>query len=674
MMQRIPKKSWLLLLFIALVSIIALLIDVLKGDLASRFPALPLPIILLGLAALIVLDAVVAMLLEKQKAPPTMPQAEALSSENRQRMLNLVQEKWITGFLKVERYYDKDLLPLEFHRCVGDPFASMLENPLDSAVPLPPGTKITEVYDQARGELLILGEPGSGKSTLLLELTCDLLEQANNNKEAHIPVVLLLSSWAIKQSPNLEDWIADELYAKYHVPSEFGRAWAQTHQLLLLLDGLDEVTPELIPSCIDALNEYARKAEKALVVCCRTKEYLAQPARLCLHTAVSVQPLSPQHIDAYLSTQGVFVSGLKNALRQSPALMALASTPLFLKVLVWAYHGKSEKDVLLLTQAVPAEQPAQLWHNYVERVIVKEEKPPRATPQQTIHWLAWLAQQLTAHHQSEFYLEDLQPDWLPERQSRWYLLSRIALTGLIGGLIGGLLLGLYFGTSGLFSQMYSPPIGWSVRKLVGWLAWELYGGLSLGLLTGLVVGLIGWLIGALVGWAVGWLAFGLIGALVGWAVGWLAFGFGEQVSEHLHHSPNGSIKRSVKSGLVGGLLISLLLGLVFGLVGGLLLGLVGGLLLGLGFAAQHAILHLWLWQAGCTPAPWWYVTLLDDTVEQLILRRIGSGYIFRHPSLQDYFALLEPKKQLLQALLPPLPTPVSPLTVLEEHKQRAKSP
>jgi len=35
-----------------------------------------------------------------------------------------------------------------------------------------------QVYDEADGELLILGEPGAGKTTLLLELARDLLDRA----------------------------------------------------------------------------------------------------------------------------------------------------------------------------------------------------------------------------------------------------------------------------------------------------------------------------------------------------------------------------------------------------------------------------------------------------------------------------------------------------------------
>jgi hypothetical protein len=30
------------------------------------------------------------------------------------------------------------------------------------------------------------------------------------------------------------------------------------------------------------------------------------------------------------------------------------------------------------------------------------------------HWLSWLVRQMRAHNQTIFYLEHLQPDWLPE--------------------------------------------------------------------------------------------------------------------------------------------------------------------------------------------------------------------------------------------------------------------
>lgn len=69
---------------------------------------------------------------------------------------------------------------------------------------------MTQVYDDADGELLILGAPGSGKTTLLLELARDLLFRAEQDEDHPIPVVFNLSSWAMKRQ-TLSDWLVEEL-------------------------------------------------------------------------------------------------------------------------------------------------------------------------------------------------------------------------------------------------------------------------------------------------------------------------------------------------------------------------------------------------------------------------------------------------------------------------------
>lgn len=132
----------------------------------------------------------------------------------------------------------------------------------------------------------------------------------------------------------------------------------------------------------------------------------------------------------------------------------------------------------------------------------------------------------------------------------------------------------------------------------------------------------------------------------------------KQLPTNSKRSLNEGIRRSVKNGLFLGLLSGLLGGLISGLVAdrlaigwfsaiavGLFFGglctTVAELFFGLGAAIRHYILRFSLWQTGCTPAPWRYVAFLDDTVEQLLLRKVGGGYFFRHRLLQDYFALLE---------------------------------
>jgi hypothetical protein len=54
---------------------------------------------------------------------------------------------------------------------------------------------------------------------------------------------------------------------------------------------------------------------------------------------------------------------------------------------------------------------------------------------------------------------------------------------------------------------------------------------------------------------------------------------------------------------------------------------------------RHYVLRLLLWRSGAIP--WNYTRFLDIAAEQILLRKVGGGYIFLHRLLLDYFADLE---------------------------------
>jgi GTPase SAR1 family protein len=647
-MRRISRKTWLLMLAvaIALLSELAVLLNsIATGALVSSWPAL---------VAAFIVTASIPILLFLQEWLNSTPEARAAAAlKNRQRMLDRVQNEWITGFLENPLYYGYDelLLPLALRERVGSRFDLVLSDPLKPTHPILPGTTIMHVFDQAGSELLILGEPGAGKTTLLLELARDLLKRAKDNKEAPIPVVFMLASWATEQLP-LDRWIVEELRMKYNVPSQIGEAWVKANQLLILLDGLDEMTTDALPACIEAINEYYHQAHRTLVVSSRTKEFLDQPGRLALHTAVTVQPLSPEQIDTYLddlAAKGEEIEGLKRALHQSATLRAVAITPLYLTVLILAYHGKPAQELLELVEAVPTDQQHLLFHNYVEQMLQRKGTRLHATVQQTKHWLAWLACQLTARSADALYLERLQPDWLPKGQRAFCRWSTGTIIGLVFGLLG-LGIGLIFGLLGLGIGLifgFSPKI-----KPVEALTWS-WVGLFVGLFFVLGFGLLGLGIGLIHVFGVrlfGGLFFGLFVGLFFGLLGGLAFGTSRrQLTERSILSPNEGIRRSVKNGLILGLVVGLVVGLFVGQLFGpvvvlsvvLFVGLAFGLIFGLGATVQHYTLRFWLWRTH--HFPWQAVPFLDDAVEQLLLRRVGGGYIFRHRLLQDYFASLDPQ-------------------------------
>ena len=119
-------------------------------------------------------------------------------------------------------------------------------------------------------------------------------------------------------------------------------------------------------------------------------------------------------------------------------------------------------------------------------------------------------------------------------------------------------------------------------------------------------------------------------------------------NEGIHRSARMAVITGLGAGLGFGLVVGAPLGLGAGLDGalnvGLLTGVIGGLTTGIRYGGrtclQHLLLRLWLVRNGS--APWRYVKFLDYATERVFLRKVGGGYIFIHPLLQDYFAARHP--------------------------------
>ena len=204
-----------------------------------------------------------------------------------------------------------------------------------------------------------------------------------------------------------------------------------------------------------------------------------------------VQPLTEQQVDDYLASGGEPLWALRVALHQDAGLRELISTPLMLSILTLTYHGLPIEE--LLRGASLTERHRHLFERYVERMLRHRESEMRYTPEQTAHWLSWLARQMKQQNQTVFYIEHLQPDWLAgERMRRayersiWSRLVERLKAGLLIGLVVGLGAGLLFGlNAGLFiglSSILLKAVLDGVRN-----------GIIVGLLVGLSLGLLVWL-------------------------------------------------------------------------------------------------------------------------------------------------------------------------------------
>jgi len=391
--------------------------------------------------------------------------------ENRRIMLQKVRRSWIDGVLarSLYRVARIDLGLEEQPDAIPHPWNAIVQEQGRPPRELLPGTRMGQVFDDFGCALLILGAPGTGKTTLLLELADELLHRADHDEGHKIPVVFNLSSWAVKRGP-LSEWLADELNERYDVPRKTGRTWVEGDQILLLLDGLDEVAQEHREKCARAINAFRRDhGFIPLVVCCRIEEYNALATRLRLSGAILIQPMAREQVDGYLAQAGQPLAGVRAALQADEKLYELLDTPLMLNVAVLAYQGASAPAIQLVGTA--KERRLHLFAAYVDAMFDRRGRKHPYVRDQTVRWLSWLAMQMAVHDQSIFYLEGIQPGWISKRIAKWIVWAgAVVLSVLVGGSIG-----LVFAV--LFSDIY--PSFW------------LLPGLGIGLINGIVAAMTG---------------------------------------------------------------------------------------------------------------------------------------------------------------------------------------
>jgi len=571
---------------------------------------------------------------------------------NRRAMLQLVKNTWIKGVLE-QSLHGAAMIELRMEEradAVERPWDMVVQMPDREDQNLPPGTKIIDVFDEANGSLLILGEPGSGKTTILLDLARDAIARAESDPTQPIPVVFNLSSWSEKHL-SLAEWLVEEFDSKYNTPERIARPWIENDDLLLLLDGLDEVERGNQEACIKAISVFRREHMDFLVVCSRVAAYQTFSNQLKLRQAVLIQPLTGQQIYAYLDRSGTDLAPVCQALNQDPTLRALAQTPLMLSVIMIAYRGASAKD-LPSGKSIKAYR-RRVFEAYIDRMFNRIARTDRKLHPEvkTLGWLTWLAQNMEERSRSIFLIEEIQPDLLqegPERQlySRyvtWSMrlllvlsLSLILLTlsvqqmfWLAGGLLAILIIG--WKAIGNLGQMKIQCV-----ELLSW-SWKSAGNALIG---GMLIGMIAMRIFGLA-------AGPTVGRIISLMVVLMSGLFGGLRPRDIPEKtiPNQGIRQSGRNAvlfltiaLTGGLAV----GMFGGLINGLVLGFVLGLFIGLAFGGlafiQHVVLRFCLYRNN--HIPWSLTPFLDYATDLIFLRKVGGGYIFVHRLLQEYFASL----------------------------------
>ncbi|MGK7925441.1 MAG: NACHT domain-containing NTPase [Spirulina sp.] len=570
--------------------------------------------------------------------------------------------------------------------------------------PLPQGTKIEEIYDRddINGKLLILGAPGSGKTTTLLQLAQTLVQRAEEDEKKPIPVLFNLSSWQPKSS--IFAWAIEQLNFKYTVNKDIAKQWLEDREILPLLDGLDELTPEYQAPCVIAINEFLHSDREptSLVVCSRTKEYNLYQNRLGLNGSIILQYLDRKQIERYL--EQAESKKCYPIIQNDCHLLDLAKIPLLLNIMIVTFQGISIETLKSFSSS--KEKTSYLFDTYIQRMFGREYKEERTyslyihkyrifhlrykekQPNNdcTIIWLNQISQLLLAENKTDFFIEKIQPNWLENKRQELiygvifgliFVLSMESIygvifglsVGMIDGLAGGLSDGLIFGsiiglveglTRGriLGSPLHGIGIKWSewtietVEQLnfsIHRVLLEFIQTLILGLSIGLIYGIFyGFLHGLIYGLTISF-TIGLIYSLTQGFV---------NMENKTKNVPNQGIKKSIIN-----IFYCLVVCTPFGMPSALLLQLLIldfdfqslnfyiapiqaifiGLLLGLFTSGTPVIKHfsLRLVLWWNKKIPWNYARFLDYACDRLFLQRVGGGYCFLHRLLQEHFAEME---------------------------------
>ncbi|MEA5509547.1 NACHT domain-containing protein [Crocosphaera sp. UHCC 0190] len=609
---------------------------------------------------------------------PTSDTGQSLTQvEYRQRtvLLSKVKEYWIEGVLN-KSLHTKAMIELGLEKrtdAVERPFSGFEELPEASRQILPTGTDATDVFHQI-GEgrtLLILGEPGAGKTITLLKLAQNLITRAETDLSRLIPVVFNLSSWGSKQQ-TIADWLVEELSSKYQVPKALGKDWVENQQLILLLDGLDEVKANRREACVEAINQFTQKyGQTEMVVCSRIADYEILSNRLQLRGAIYIRSLTPEQVNQYLDSAGEQLEAVKTLLTEDTELQELAKSPLTLNIITLAYHSKSLEE---LPQTGSLEVRRQhLFNAYIERMFKRKRTNQKYPKQRTIQWLTWLAQRMSQVSQSVFLIEQMQPTWLQSNvQNILYRFGTILMGIVVIGLIlsFGRALDLDNKKINHFNVLILNSFAWGL-VLFGYFGWgkseiKTFETLTWpwkktrkDLLEGLRQGLI-WSV-VLSPFATAWclltcmdgptaqniIASLVLGLILGLIIGLIHGLKGSEIETKT--IPNQGIWRSAGNSVIIVFVCWVILSLIIlnffppGVKSNTSIitwGLILGLLFGGGIAViQHFSLRLILWIKGFIPIN--LPHFLNYANERIFLQKVGGGYIFVHRMLLEHFARME---------------------------------
>lgn len=254
-----------------------------------------------------------------------------------------------TVFSLLTQLYELDLVP----KTKGQPIAVLPMHYSDRATYV--GIELTKqapIFDSLAGassyfnhRCFLIGDTGIGKTTALMVHAREALIRYIENPGQPLPIVAALSDW--DGSSSIVEWLArtsnldaDRLFAKF-----------TERQVLLMLDSLDDLSVSVLADqegqLRDARLEFMRLLNQfapiPTIITCRTDSYY-DLVRSGLDTVsfpgvTKLESLTANDLETYLEV----MPDLLNLIRSTPPLSQIGQNPLFIILLVAAYHEISDQ-------------------------------------------------------------------------------------------------------------------------------------------------------------------------------------------------------------------------------------------------------------------------------------------------------------------------------------------
>jgi HEAT repeat protein len=209
--------------------------------------------------------------------------------------------------------------------------------------------------------LMLLGAPGAGKTTVLTKLLIDSLERALREPKAPIPLFIQLGDSMDDNVGGVSELIENSIRLN-------GIQGVHSSELLLLLDGLDQIAPRRV----EQLRKWLTINKNVpMVVSCRTNYHISG-STLGI-TEVKINDLKKEQIEDFLnaclgkqSANAVMHRLQPDPLRPTARdLIYLASNPFFLSIIADT-HDPNNTD-----PRIPSSQ-GQLFKLYVETLYARQ--------------------------------------------------------------------------------------------------------------------------------------------------------------------------------------------------------------------------------------------------------------------------------------------------------------